>query len=136
MEAVRGAFASNLRSRDLRRAQLSFGAAWTAEWTLTVGLGIVAFRDGGAEAVGLVALIRLLPGALAGPLVATLADRMRRERAITAIGLVRAVAMGLMALVLTAGGPTALIYAFAVVSTIAGTPFRAAHSALLPSLCA
>ena len=136
MEAVRGAFASNLRSRDLRRAQLSFGAAWTAEWTLTVGLGIVAFRDGGAEAVGLVALIRLLPGALAGPLVATLADRMRRERAITAIGLVRAVAMGLMALVLAAGGATVLIYALAVVSTVAGTPFRAAHSALLPSLCA
>ena len=69
IQTVRGAFASNLRSRDLRRAQLSFGAAWTAEWTLTVGLGIVAFRDGGAEAVGLVALIRLLPGALAGPLM-------------------------------------------------------------------
>jgi MFS family permease len=135
IHAVREAFASNLRSRDLRRAQLSFGAAWTSEWTLTVGLGIVAFRDGGAEAVGLVALIRLLPGALAGPVVATLADRVRRERAITAIGLVRAAAMGLMALVLASGGPTVLIYALAVVSTIAGTPFRAAHSALLPSLC-
>jgi MFS family permease len=69
-------------------------------------------------------------------LVATLADRTRRERAITAIGFVRAVAMGLMALVVAAGGPTPLIYALAVVSTIAGTPFRAAHSALLPSLCA
>ena len=42
VRAVREAFASNLRSRDLRRAQLSFGAAWTSEWTLTVGLGIVA----------------------------------------------------------------------------------------------
>ena len=136
IHAVREAFASNLRSRDLRRAQLSFGAAWTSEWTLTVGLGIVAFRDGGAEAVGLVALIRLLPGALAGPLLATLADRVRRERAITAIGLVRAAAMSLMAVVLASGGPTVLIYALAVVSTIAGTPFRAAHSALLPSLCA
>jgi MFS family permease len=135
MRAVREAFASNLRSRDLRRAQLSFGAAWTAEWTLTVGLGIVAFRDGGATAVGLVALIRLLPGAIAGPLLATIADRVRRERAITAIGLVRGASMGLMAVVLASGGPTALVYALAVVSTVAGTPFRAAHSALLPSLC-
>src|SRR3954469_17113123 len=129
MQGGRAPFASNMRRRDLRRAQLSFGAAWTAEWTLTVGLGIVAFRDGGAEAVGVVALIRLLPAALVGPLVATLADRMRRERAISAIGVVRAVAMGLMALVLAAGGPTAFIYALAVVSTIAGMPFRAAHSA-------
>jgi MFS family permease len=134
--AVREAFASNLRRRDLRRAQLSFGAAWTSEWTLTVGLGIVAFRDGGATAVGLVALIRLLPGAIAGPVLATLADRVRRERAIAAIGFVRGASMGLMALVLASGGPTALVYALAVVSTIAGTPFRAAHSALLPSLCA
>jgi len=135
LRAVREAFASNMRSRDLRRAQLAFGAAWTSEWTLTVGLGIVAFRSGGAEAVGLVALIRLIPGALAGPLLATIADRVRRERAIAAIGLVRGVAMSLMALVLASGAPTALIYALAVVSTVAGTPFRAAHSALLPSLC-
>src|SRR6185503_318043 len=106
-----------------------------SEWTLTVGLGIVAFRDGGAAAVGLVALIRLLPGAIAGPLLATLADRGRRERAISAIGFIRAAAMGLMAALLASGAPTAFVYALAVVSTIAGTPFRAAHSALLPFLC-
>jgi MFS family permease len=135
MRAVREAFASNLRSRDLRRAQLSFGFAWTSEWTLTVGLGIVAFRDGGATAVGLVAVIRLLPGAIAGPLLATIADRVRRERAITTIGFVRGASIGLMAGLLASGAPTAFIYALAVVATIAGTPFRAAHSALLPSLC-
>jgi len=133
---VRDAFASNLRSRDLRRAQLSFGAAWTSEWALTVGLAVVAFREGGASAVGLVALIRLTPGAVAGPYLATIADRMRRERVIVAIGLIRGASLGLMAVVLASDGPTAVVYAFAVVSTIAGTPFRAAHSALLPSLCA
>lgn len=36
------AFASNVRNRDLRRAQLSFLAAWTAEWAFTVALGVVA----------------------------------------------------------------------------------------------
>lgn len=136
LRAVRDAFATNLRSRDLRRAQISFGAAWTSEWALTVGLGIVAFRDGGAGAVGLVALIRLLPGAVAGPFLATLADRMRRERLLVAIGLVRAVSIGLMAVFLAVDASTVLVYALAVVSTVAGTPFRAAHSALLPSLCA
>ncbi len=138
-DRVRGvwrALMENLRSRDLRRVQLSFGAAWTSEWALTVGLAIVAFRDGGAGAVGAVALLRLLPGAIAGPFLATIADRMRRERVVAAIGLVRAAAIGLMALLLALDLPTAGVYALAVVSTIAGTPFRAAHSALLPSLCA
>ena len=132
---MRDAFAINLRSRDLRRAQVAFGAAWTSEWALTVGLGIVAFRDGGAAAVGLVALVRLAPGAIAGPALATVADRVRRERVIVAIGLVRGVAIGLMALLLAVDASTAPVYALAVVSTVAGTPFRAAHSALLPSLC-
>ena len=135
LRGVRDAFATNLRSRDLRRAQLAFGAAWTSEWALTVGLAIVAFRDGGAAAVGLVALLRLAPGAVAGPLLAAIADRVRRERVIVAIGLVRGVCIGLMAALLAADLPTAPVYALAVVSTIAGTPLRAAHSALLPSLC-
>jgi len=58
-----GAFASNARNPNLRRAQLSFLGAWTAEWAFTVALGIVAFRDGGATAVGLVGLLRMVPSA-------------------------------------------------------------------------
>lgn len=135
LAVVAGALASNLRSRDLRRAQLAFGAAWTSEWALTIGLSIVAFRDGGPAAVGLVALIRLLPGAIAGPFLATIADRVRRERVIVVIGLVRTACFGVMAALWMAKAPIATVYAIAVVSTIAGTPFRAAHSALLPSLC-
>ncbi len=46
------AFTSNARNPNLRRAQLSFLGAWTAEWAFTVGLGIVAYRDGGAAGVG------------------------------------------------------------------------------------
>ncbi len=132
---MRDAFATNLRSRDIRRAQLAFGAAWTSEWALTVGLAVVAFRDGGATAVGLVAVLRLAPGAIAGPFLATIADRVRRERVMAAIGLVRGASIGLIAALLALDSPTAPVYALAVVSTVAGTPFRAAHSALLPSLC-
>ena len=58
------AFTSNARNADLRRAQLSFLGAWTAEWAFTVALGIVAYRDGGAAALGLVGLLRMLPSAV------------------------------------------------------------------------
>ncbi|MGH2918780.1 MAG: MFS transporter [Solirubrobacteraceae bacterium] len=135
LSGLRDALATNLHSRDLRRAQLAFGAAWTSEWALTVGLCIVAFRDGGAAAVGLVALLRLAPSAVAGPFLAAIADRVRRERVMAAIGFVRGASIGTMAVLLAVAAPTAFVYALAVVSTIAGTPYRAAHSALLPSLC-
>jgi len=136
LRSIRDAFASSLRSRDLRRAQLAFGAAWTSEWVLTVGLAIVAFREGGATAVGLVALLRLAPGAIAGPFLATVADRVRRERMIAASGIVRGASIAVMAVLLAVGAPTAPVYALAALCTIVGTPLRAAHTALLPSLCA
>jgi MFS family permease len=135
MRTIREAFASNLRNRELRRSHLSFGAAWTSEWALTVGLGIVAFDHGGAAAVGLVALLRFTPGAIVGPFAAAIADRVRREWVIAAIGVIRAAAISAMAVLLAGGAPIALLYALAAVSSVAMTPFRAAHSALLPSLC-
>jgi hypothetical protein len=64
------AFTSNARNPNLRRAQLSFLGAWTAEWAFTVGLGIVAYRDGGATAVGLVGLLRMAPSTVMTPLLA------------------------------------------------------------------
>jgi MFS family permease len=129
------AFALTARSPSLTRAQLAFGAAWAAEWAFTVGLGIVAFQDGGTGRVGTVAALRLVPGALLAPALSTLADRHRREHVLVWTSAVRAVATGVAAVLLAGDGPVAAVYALAVVSTIAITPYRAAHSALLPSLC-
>src|SRR5215210_8639833 len=91
------AFTSNARNPDLRRAQLSFLGAWTAEWAFTVALGIVAYRDGGATAVGLVGLLRMLPSAVIAPLAAPLADRGRRERVLVLVSTARGVATALAA---------------------------------------
>src|ERR687890_613507 len=91
---ARSAFVSNALDRNLRRAQLSFAGVWAGEWMLTVVLGVLAFRDGGAGAVGLVALLRMVPAALLAPLGTTLADRFPRERSLVWIGDLRAVALG------------------------------------------
>jgi MFS family permease len=130
-----GAFTSNARSPYLRRAQLSFLAAWTAEWAFTVGLGIVAYRDGGASAVGLVGLLRMAPSAILAPLLSPLADRGRRERVLILVSLLRGAITGAAAVVVGVGGATQIVYSLAVLSTIAATLYRPAHSALLPSLC-
>ena len=129
------AFTSNARNPNLRRAQLSFLGAWTAEWAFTVGLGIVAYRDGGATAVGLVALLRMVPSAVLAPLLSPLADRGRRERVLILVSTLRGVATAGAAVVVAMAGPTEIVYGLAVLSTIAAILFRPAHSALLPSLC-
>jgi MFS family permease len=130
-----GAFTSNARNPNLRRAQLSFLGAWTAEWAFTVALGIVAYRDGGVTAVGLVGLLRMAPSALLAPLLSPLADRGRRERVLILVSTVRGVATAAAAVVVGVAGPPVIVYALAALSTIAATLFRPAHSALLPSLC-
>jgi MFS transporter/cyclic nucleotide-binding protein len=120
---------------ELRKAQAAFALTWTSEAALTVALGVVAFRDGGAAAVGWVALLRMLPAAVASPVLSAYADRLRREHVLAAIGAVRGATIGAAALVLAAGGSTAAVYALAIAATIACNIFRPAHSALLPALC-
>jgi len=130
-----GAFISNVRNPNLRRAQLSFFGAWTAEWAFTVGLGIVAYRDGGATAVGLVGLLRMAPSAILAPLLSPLADKGRRERVLILVSLLRGGFTGAVAINVGVGGPAQIVYTLAVLSTIVATLYRPAHSALLPSLC-
>jgi CRP-like cAMP-binding protein len=125
----------HVASAAIRRAQLSFGAVWASESAFMVGLAVVAFRDGGVTAVGIVTAARMAAAALLAPWLATVADRVRRERVLTGVGLIRAAALGGAAAVTAAGGPTAVTYVLAVVATVALALFRPAHSALLPALC-
>ena len=135
LKAAGAAFASNAVNGSLRRAQLSFLSAWTAEWAFTVALGIVAYRDGGVTAVGLVGLLRMAPSAVIAPLAAPLADRGRRERVLILVSSIRGIALGAAGVVVAVDGPLMIVYVLAALSTIAATLYLPAHSALLPSLC-
>jgi MFS family permease len=126
----------NLRSPNLRRAQASFGFMWAGEWAATVAAGVIAFRHGGAAAVGLVGVARMIPAALVAPLAATVADQARREWVLAWVGAVRALSLGAAVADSVADGPVVLVYVALVAATVAQTLFRPAHSALLPTLCA
>src|SRR5215210_6692777 len=130
-----GAFGDVARSGSLSRAQASFGAMWASESAFMVALGVVAFREGGVVAVGAVTGARMAAAALLTPLIATVADRVRRERVLTCVGLVRAATLGGAAAVTAAGAPATATYGLAVLATIAQSLYRPAHSALLPTLC-
>jgi MFS family permease len=123
------------RTPNLRRAQLSFGGAWTAECAVTVALGVLAFRDGGPAAVGLVAMVRMVPGALLAPLAGAVIDTRRRERVLTTVCLIRAATLAAAAVAVSGPGSPVPAYVLVALATLVFTLFRPAHSALLPSLC-
>ena len=133
--AAADAFRSTIVDPHLRRAQAAFGVIWASEWCFTVALSVIAFRDGGATAVGVVMTLRMLAAAVLGPAGAALADRMPRERLFAAAAVVRAVATAAAAAAVSTGLEALSVYALAIAATAAFTVIRPAHSALLPLLC-
>lgn len=127
------ALAVAARNRDIRRAELAWGAAVTAEWAHFVGLGVFAYDRGGTSAVGLAGLIRLLPAAVIAPFASSLGDRFRRERFLLVVSLLDAAALVVSAAGADSGNRVAVLAGAAVVG-IASTLFRPALQALLPSL--
>jgi len=118
---------------QIRKVQLAWGCAIAAEWAHFVALGVYAYGHGGASAVGLAGLIRLLPAAALAPFAASLGDRFPRERFILGASLLGALALAASA-ASAAAGDTALVYGFAAAVGLSSTLFRPALQALLPSL--
>jgi MFS family permease len=128
------AFAAVFANADLRRVELAWSGSVVGQWGYEVALAVFAYRAGGATAVGLVALVRLLPAAVVAPFAALLGDRFLRRRIMVAADLARVCAMGGAAAAVFAGAPAAVVYALAVLTALASTAFGPAQSALLPSL--
>ena len=122
------------RNENLRRLELAWGAAITAEWAHFVALGVFAYDAGGTVAVGIAGLVRMLPAALVAPFAASLGDRFRRERFLVAIALVGGAALAASAVVFFVSENAPLIFALAGVVGIAATLVRPAQQSLLPSL--
>ena len=121
------------RNPNVRRVELAWGTAITAEWAYFVGLGVFAYDTGGASAVGLAGLVRLLPAAVVAPSAASLGDRFRRERLLLGAALLGAVALGGSAVAAFAGSESG-VFAGAAFFGISSTLIRPTLQALLPSL--
>ena len=128
------AFAAVVANEDLRRLELAWSGSILGQWGYEVALAVFAYRAGGATAVGLVTLARLLPAAFVAPFAALLGDRFQRRRIMVAADLARALAMAGAAGAVYAGASATVVYALAVVAAVTGTAFAPAQSALLPSL--
>ncbi|MEX2210244.1 MAG: MFS transporter [Gaiellaceae bacterium] len=128
--ALRAAAANH----DLRRLELALGALVVGQWSYTVVVAVYAYHEGGAAAVGLVGLIRMLPAAFAAPLTALLADRYRRQRVLLVAALVEGLGVGVTAAAVAGEAPSFLVYAITAAVQLATTAAVPARAALIPSL--
>src|SRR5882672_7403892 len=90
---VVSALGTAVRNENVRRVELAWGASIAAEWAYFVALGVFAYQQGGASAVGIAGLVRLLPAAVVAPFAASLGDRFRRERFLLALMLLGSAAL-------------------------------------------
>jgi MFS family permease len=127
-------FGAVAQNRNLRRLELAYGAAITSEWAFLVALGVFAYQRGGATAVGILGLVRMVPAALATPFTAAFADRWERERALLVVTLLSAVVLAASTGLFYFGQNQAAIFAFAAAHAVVSTLCRPAVAALLPSL--
>ena len=134
MRNVLAQFGTVARNRNLRRLELAYASSITSEWAFLVALGVFAYDRGGARAVGILGLVRMLPAALATPFTAALADRYERERALLVVSLLSGGALAASAGLYYAGRSEAAIFAFAAAHAVVSTLCRPAVAALTPSL--
>ena len=121
------------KNENVRRVELAWGAAITAEWAYFVALGVFAYDAGGASAVGLAGLIRLLPAAVIAPSAASLGDRIRRELLLLGAALLGTIALAGSAVAAFADSESGVFVCAALVG-ISSTLIRPTLQALLPSL--
>jgi MFS family permease len=129
-EAFRAVFANP----NLRRLELGWAGSVIGQWAYAVALVVYAFGQGGASAVALTWVVRMIPSALLAPFAGLLADRFPRARVMVASDVVRAALLAAGAACIWTDAPAGVVYALAAAVSVSFTPFRSAEAALTPSL--
>ena len=141
MQALRRQLLDSLRAfkgiysnQRLRRLQLAWVGSSVGTWGYVIALMVYAYRQGGAGAVGLVALIRWFPAAIAAPFGGMLGDRFPRLRVMVVSDLIRAVALAIAAGAIALNAAPVTVYLLAVLVALVSQAFQPAEAALLPTL--
>ncbi|HET7857079.1 MAG TPA: MFS transporter [Gaiellaceae bacterium] len=128
------AFQAVVTNQGLRRIGIAWATITTASWAYVIALLVYAYDQGGAAAVGLVGLIRVLPAFVSAPVAGVLGDRYSRNRVMLGISIARTTFLAAAALVLVVDGPAWLVYTFAACVSLSASMVRPLLSALLPEL--
>jgi MFS family permease len=129
-----GSLAEAFRVPNLRRLEIAWSLSVTADWISTLALAVYAFAVGGALAVGVLGLIRMVPSGLAAPFMALPGDRHPRERVMTVVEIARALLIAGAAVAVWLSWSTVILYLLVAVAAVVTSAFRSTQYALLPTL--
>jgi MFS family permease len=122
------------RSRPIRLLLLAWFLAYAGDLAAFTAASVYVYEAGGAAYVGLLGLLKALPGALLVPLVGSWSDRVRRERLLMVSVALRALLLGAAAAVMTGGAQAILVLVLVGVEAGLASVFRQVQAALLPWL--
>jgi MFS family permease len=124
----------DFENRDLgllgsARIALSFST-----WSFAIALGVYGFEAHGVAGAGLVALVRLLPGAIASPFSGLVADSYPRRTVLLASAVAMAAILAGASLAAGAGAPLGVIFIFPALFAVASAGYAPAEAAMFPLL--
>ena len=126
--------ASAMRNGSIRRAMvayLAFNMVEMASWTTIL---VYAYGATGPASVGLVAILQLLPSAVAAPVLANIGDRFPRATVLLGWFLVQAALLAATGVAILVGAPPLVVYLVSALASIALTQTRPILASLLPEL--
>ena len=136
--ALRQAFAND----GIRRLGISWMLGIAADGALVVVTLVTVFNRGGVVAAGLLGAVRMVPAIAAGMLAGTMLERLRGDRFLVVLGLVRTIAAAATAFTIVSAGPTMAdhqvtmisLFIWAMVAAAAGAPVRPTQVTLMPAI--
>jgi MFS family permease len=133
-DSFRQTLVDALGTVDLRRLQLSWALTSFGQWAFFVILAVYAYEQGGATAVGVAALVRMVPAGLTAPLAGLVIDRSSRRDVLLGTDVARVVALAGVAAAVAAAAPLGVVLVLSAVYTVLQTAHVPAQAALFPAL--
>jgi MFS family permease len=134
LRIVLHALVIDFENRDLgllgtARIGLSF-----ASWSFAIALGVYGFEAHGVVGAGLVALVRLLPGAFASPFAGLVADSYPRRTVLLGSAALMAAILAGAAVAAGLDAPTGVVFVFPALFAVASSGYAPAEAAMFPLL--
>jgi MFS family permease len=144
-EALRAALSSlrqALANEGIRRLGISWTLGIAADGALAVVMLVTVFNREGVIAAGLFGAVTMVPAVVAGMFSGVILERFPGNRILVALGIIRAVAAALTAVVIFTAGPTRidhqqtmlLLFGLAAIAAVARAPVRPTQVTLMPAL--
>ncbi|HTR76169.1 MAG TPA: MFS transporter [Solirubrobacterales bacterium] len=134
LRMVLGALAMDLENPVRARMGLGKILTFFASWSFSIALAVYGFEAHGIVGVGVVALIRYLPGAIVAPIAGVMIDRYsRRDMMVVCVVAMALVLVG-ATVAAAAGAPTWVVFIFPGLYAIASAGYIPAESSMSPML--